>query len=142
LGKHRESTAEWARVIELAPEPVPPNYRLQFALGLLKSGEGARAVAEAQLLKPDSHMSGEDRYNVACVYALAVQAIRTDSRGSPEERMGLEKVYIKDALEWLRSAAESGLFNDPEMRNHAKKDPDLTAVASLVEFRRIVEAPR
>jgi hypothetical protein len=87
-------------------------------------------------------MSGEDRYNVACVYALAVQAIRTDSRGSPEERMGLEKVYIKDALEWLRSAAESGLFNDPEMRNHAKKDPDLTAVASLVEFRQIVEAPR
>ncbi len=142
LGKQRESTAEWARVIELAPEPVPPNYRLQFALGLLKSGEGARAVAQARLLKPDSQLSGEDRYNVACVYALAVQAIRTDSRGSPQERMGLEKSYIKDALEWLRSAGESGLFNDPEMRNLAKKDPDLTAVASLVEFRRIVEAPR
>ena len=30
LERHTESAKEWARVIELAPEPVPPVYRLQF----------------------------------------------------------------------------------------------------------------
>jgi serine/threonine protein kinase len=138
LDRHTESAAEWARIIELAPEPVPPVYRLQFALELLKIDEPARALAQVQHLKPGPDVSGEDCYNCACVYSLAIRAVRDNTRISAEERARLEKSHIENALQWLRSARESGLFKNAAMCDDANKDPDLAAIASLDEFRRII----
>ena len=53
-------------------------------------------------------------------------------------RARLEKSHIENALQWLRSARESGLFKNAVMRDVANKDPDLAAIASLDEFRRII----
>jgi serine/threonine protein kinase/tetratricopeptide (TPR) repeat protein len=139
LENHRDSAAEWARVIELAPQPVPPIYRIRLAIELLKSGENARALTEAELVKPDPSIGGEDRYNVGCVFARSAASIHGDSHLASEQRAGLEKAYIKSALLWLKSAAEVGLFNNPVMCDEAKNDPDLAILAPLGEFRQIVD---
>jgi tetratricopeptide (TPR) repeat protein len=139
LEKHSESAVEWARVIELSPQPVPFVYRAQLAIELLKAGETAQALKEAQLVKPDPTIGGPERYDVGCVFARSASSARTDTRLSPGERAALEQSHIKNALSWLKSAAEIGLFNDPVMRDQAKNDPDLAILAPLGEFRQIVD---
>ena len=86
LGKPGESAAEWARVIELSPQPVPSLYRARLAIELLKAGEVDRALSEAQLVKPDATIGGEDRYDIGCVFARSAASIRSDTRRSPSER--------------------------------------------------------
>ena len=56
----------------------------------------------------------------------------------PKSAAHLEKSHIENALRWLRSARESGLFKNAAMCDLANKDPDLAAIASLDEFRRII----
>jgi hypothetical protein len=142
LGKDGESAAEWARVVELSPKPVPPIYRIRLAIELLRAGEDACALTHAQFVQPGPDISGEDRYDLGCVFARSAEAVRKDSRFSPEERAALEKSHIMNALSWLRLAGEAGLFRDPAMCDQAKKDPDLAVLAQRDEFRQIVEPPR
>ncbi len=141
LEKHRESAAEWDRVLELSPHPVPPVYRVQMAIELLKAGEVARALTQARLLQPGPDVTGADRYNLGCVFALAARAIRDESRLSPEERVGLEKSHIETALFWLKSAAEAGVFKDPAVCDQARKDRDLAILVERDEFRGIIGPP-
>jgi hypothetical protein len=58
-----------------------------------------------------------------------------------EERAGLEKSHFKNALFWLKSAAEAGLFNDPAVCDQARKDPDLAVLVERDEFRGIIGPP-
>ena len=140
LQKASESAAEWARVVELSPQPVPPAYRIRLAVELLKAGETGRALTEAQMVKPDPTIGGEDRYNIGCVFARSAASISGDTRLSREEREALRQSHVKNALSWLKSAAETGLFNDPAMCEEAKNDPDLAILAPLGEFQKIVGA--
>ncbi len=142
LEKHAESAVEWARVIELSPQPVPAIYRVRLAIELLKAGETARALTEAQLVKPDPTIGGEDRYDLGCIFARSAASIHADSQLVPQERAGREKAQIKNALSWLKLAADLGLFNDPAFCEQVKKDPDLSILVPLDEFRRIIEASR
>ena len=70
LGKHRESAGDWTRVIELSSQPVPSGYRIGLACELVKVGEFARASAEARLVQAAPDLSGQDRYNFGCYFAL------------------------------------------------------------------------
>ena len=84
LERHRESAAEWARVLELSPQPVPPTYRVQLAIELLKAGEVARALTQARLLQPgpDDHRAQRSRYDLGCVFAIwPPVAIQSTNRG-------------------------------------------------------------
>ena len=69
--RHAESAAEWARVVELSPSPVPVEYRLELAFSLVRAGDRDRALAQAQLASAAPGLAGKDYYNLACVYSLA-----------------------------------------------------------------------
>jgi tRNA A-37 threonylcarbamoyl transferase component Bud32/tetratricopeptide (TPR) repeat protein len=138
-GKHRESADDWARVVELSAQPVPPAFRIDLAIALVRSGEIARASAQARLLPAAQIVSGKDRYNFGAYFALRASAVRKDPSVSPAERARLVDFDITEAMCWLTSAAETGLFKEPAMRDLVKKDPDFAALADRAEFQHLVE---
>jgi len=140
LGKHRESAAEWTQVVELSPEPVPAEYRIWLAIELIRSGERARALAEAQLVKANPNITPEHLYNLGCVFALAAAAVPKDSSVSPAERVRLVESHISEAMRSLRAAANAGAFRNAAMREQALKDTDLTILAGRDEFKKLIEA--
>jgi len=139
-GRHRESAREWTRVVDLAREPVPPEYRIRLAIELLLTGEMAGAKTQTQLLRPAPEVSADDAYNLACLMALSAAAAAKDTRTAPEERARLVESDIRDALRWLQCAALSGFFKEPANRDHASKDPDLAILAGRAEFRKLIES--
>ena len=74
LQRHAESAKEWARVEELSTELLPDNYRVRLVIELLQVRELTRvgltrALAQAEFLKPNKDIAGEDRYNLGRLYA-------------------------------------------------------------------------
>jgi hypothetical protein len=138
LGKGRESAQDWAKVVELAPEPVPPQYRIMFGLKLLKIGELDRAVSQVDLAKKAAGGSREDLYDLACFYSRAAGSVLRDDRRKKNERLRLFETYVGEGLAALRKAAHSGLFRNTAMRETAQKDSDLEILRSRDEFHGIV----
>jgi hypothetical protein len=141
LQKHAESATEWARVLELSPKPIPDEYRIRLALELVPSGELARALEQAERVKSTSGMPADDRYNLACLYALCAGSVVKDGNISTPDRSRLVDSHTTNALAWLKSAHDAGVFDKPGMRDYAKKDPDLAILADRPEFKQIVEPP-
>jgi serine/threonine protein kinase len=148
LQKHVEAAKDWARVVELSPEPVKDEYRVRLAVELLLVNEQSHgneltlALAQAKFLKPMmKNISGMDRYNLGCLYARCAKSVQADASVSPDQRSRLVEDHIKNALDWLRSAREAGLFNEKSTRDHAKKDEDLAILAEIADFRQIIEPP-
>jgi tetratricopeptide (TPR) repeat protein len=139
--RHAEAAKDWARVVELCPEPVPDEYRLRLAIELLHIGEITVALAQAEFLKPTMKIGGEDRYNLGCLYGRCATSVQKDASVSPAQRSRLVEAHIKHALDWLKSARKAGYFDDQRVRDHAKNDPDLAILAELDEFRQIIEPP-
>ena len=140
LGRHRESADDWVRVVELSTQPVPTEYRLRLAIELVYAGELVRALAQAQLVKPSPDISGEDCYNLACIYSRSAANAQNEKSGSLDQQARLIESHVLDALRWLRSAAKAGLFKDPAQRDQAKKDPDLEILRNRKEFRQFIES--
>ncbi len=138
LGRHSESAKDWARVVELSGERVPTGYRILLALELLHSGEIKRALDQAQLAKANPKISGDESYNLACLYALAAAAVRKNRTIAPDEREQSVKAHIADALQRLKAASAVGLFLDPAQLKNAKRDPDLEILRDLPEFQVII----
>jgi tetratricopeptide (TPR) repeat protein/tRNA A-37 threonylcarbamoyl transferase component Bud32 len=139
-GRSREAAEDWTKVIELAPEPVPPWYRFTLAFNLLEIGELDRALAQASLAKQASSGSGADLYNLACFYSRAAMAVQMDQRKKGEERSRLVESYVADGLSTLEKADQAGFFRDPATRDHARTDSDLKILRGREEFRRILQS--
>jgi hypothetical protein len=134
LGKNRQAAQDWAKVIDLAPEPVTPHYRITLGLKLLKIGELDRAVSQVVLARQARRGSGEDLYDLACFYSRAAASVRRD------EPSRLFETYVAEGLAALRRAADGGVFRDAAMRETAQKDSDLEILRGREEFRRIVRS--
>jgi tRNA A-37 threonylcarbamoyl transferase component Bud32/tetratricopeptide (TPR) repeat protein len=143
-GKHRESADDWKRVVELANDPVPYSYRVQLALELIYARDVGAAVLEAQKIEPAPDISGEDCYNIACIYGRAAdihtgKASATKAGVTDVERNRRVDGDVSAALRWLKDAAAKGLFSDPRQRAHAKEDDDLKILRDRPEFRQLVD---
>ena len=141
-GKHKESAADWARVVELSSQPVPVNYRCLLALELIQAGDLDGGVAEAERAGGTAALSGAELYNLACVFSRAAGAVKSDERASPEGRARRVESYASRAIAALRKAAQAGLFRDRAMRDDAGTDPDLESVRDRPEFRQIIATPQ
>jgi serine/threonine protein kinase len=149
LQRHTEAAKDWARVVELSPEPVPDDYRVRLAIELLQTNEQLHAdeltsgLAQAKFLKPTAEkIASMDRYKLGCLYGRCAKSVQTDANVSPAQRSHLVKAHIKGALDWLKSAREAGFFKEQSTRDRARNDPDLAMLAELDEFRQIIEPPR
>jgi hypothetical protein len=138
LGRHQESAKEWARVVELSKQPVPPEYRVRLAVELISAGDTGQA--EAQLAQPISGISGNDCYNFACIFSRAAAEVSHDQSVPSNQRARRVEAHISNAFRWLKAAAETGIFGKSERRDQAKKDANLEKIRDRPVFCQIIEA--
>jgi serine/threonine-protein kinase len=110
LGRHAEAVPDWDRAIELDDGPMRDAFRLRRADCLARSGEVARAAAEAEALAQSPGASAAALYNCACVLSLAA------ARPTPDADR-----HAARAVDVLRRAVARG-YGDVA---HLLKDPDL-----------------
>ena len=123
--------------MELAPQPVPANYRIYLAFELVHSGNLDGALNQTTLVNANHPISADDQFNLGCVSALVAAAVRNSTQLSPAERSRRVEGHIADALHWLEGAAITGHFRDPAIRDSAKRESDLAILADRDEFRKL-----
>ncbi len=139
--KHREAADDWKRVVELSKDPVPPAYRVRWAIELVGDNDVAGALSQAQLVKTAPDISGEDCYNLACIFARCAALARKDSSPSAAKQSPLVESHLSAAWRWLKCAKNAGFFREPAIREHAGQDPDLEILRESNEFRKVIDQP-
>lgn len=117
-----EALNYFSRAIEVAPGLIEP--RRARAILLARRGNVEGAIQDINWCLDRDNASGFVLYGAACVSALAAGAA-ADARGA--------EYLAQQALTLLQKALDSGYGQDK-----AAKDPDLLAIRSRPEFRRLV----
>ena len=137
LKNHADALADWNRAIALTQEKDRPLLQLPRAATLARAGKHVEATKEAALLLPLVKTPGA-MYSFACVYSLAVAAVEADTKLPASERQKLAADYTAASVKLLSGAHAAGLFKSPEDRRKLAVDPDLEAVRSRPEFKKLV----
>jgi serine/threonine protein kinase/Tfp pilus assembly protein PilF len=117
--------------------PFLRNARVSYALALARSGDRARAEAEAGKAKKDT-LPAAHLFMLACTYGCCAHAAREDATLSSADRGSLADRYARQALEMLRSARAAGCFHDPAAIEELKTSPDLETLRSREDFRKLL----
>lgn len=131
LGQPAESIRHWDRVIELADPQTGMAYRFRRALAKVAAGLEQQAVEEANSLLQWEGLVDDDRYNLACLYALCAQVGMEDLDREPKSPY---EVHIEQALAILTQLKDAGYFANPEMARHAQADSDLHVLRADARF--------
>jgi eukaryotic-like serine/threonine-protein kinase len=126
LKRYPEAVPDWDRTIDLSPERERWQHRLGRADTLVRSGDHARATAEADAVVTANGGIAVAAYNAACIYALAVEAVGKDADRADR--------YADRAIDLLRQAIEKG-YRDV---SHIKADPDLKSLQSREAFQKVL----
>ena len=78
MRRHGEAAKQWARVLELSGELVSPDFRINWALELLKNDEMVKAWTQIQHVKSMKKLSPVERYNLACFLCIYATAVHND----------------------------------------------------------------
>jgi tetratricopeptide (TPR) repeat protein len=140
LGRWADAVRDWDRVIELAEEPERRVYRLRRALALVRGGEYTRGTAEAVALEHGPRPPDDQQYNLACVWAMAIVPVRSDSRLSAEERSTRAEEYAGRSVTLLRQLHASGYFKEHNYADLLGTDPDLAPLRGRADFQQLLPA--
>jgi hypothetical protein len=106
------------------------SFRLQRALSLVRAGEPARAVAEANELAGAKEASDGMLYEAACVCSLASAERNAEAN--------VKEQYALQAVAFLRQAQAKGYFKDPARVEHLTKDRDLGPLRSRADYQQLL----
>jgi len=123
LGKFAESANDWDKSIEFGTEIDRPERRAARANMLVKAGRIKEAVAEVADLMKSSKWSADQRYNFACVYALASGSVVLE-----------KQQYADRAMVLLGQCKDSQFMN----ARHVTQDTDLDPLRDRDDFKKLI----
>jgi serine/threonine-protein kinase len=138
LGRPGEALREWDLALALDSGPRKAVLRAGRAATLARSGQHARADAEAAEMLRSPGLTDEALYFLACAYSQAAGAVRKDTQVSVAQRDRLAERYAAAALEMLAKARAAGWFNDPSHLPTMMDDDDFTPLKEHAGFRKFV----
>jgi tetratricopeptide (TPR) repeat protein len=136
-GREAEAVPDWDVVLRFVEGPERVKYRVYRAIALTAAGRHATAVAEAYELAAAPGISGDDRYNLACVLALAVGPSRSDPGLGALTGAAAAEAHAAAAVGLLRQLHADGYFGRPETARLLDEDPDLASLRTRPDFRRL-----
>jgi tetratricopeptide (TPR) repeat protein/tRNA A-37 threonylcarbamoyl transferase component Bud32 len=123
IGRPAEAVADWDRAVELSPPRERPAVRAARARTLVRAGQVARALAEAEDLAKSPAAPADQLYTLACVHALAARADEAN-----------RDAHVESGVRLLRRAVDRG-FRDVKQ---LKADEDLRPLRDHEGFRRLL----
>ncbi len=96
--------------------------------------EAAKVLAEEAVAR--NPRSGMTALYAACFYSMASEHCRRDAKRLKAERERLADESLKRAMELLKKARETGLFQLSNFREGLETDPDLAPLRARDEFKR------
>jgi len=126
---------DWKTLLEQPPELLPVLLQMR-GTELMKDGRTADAVQAVAKLRELGTANSGQLYNAACVYSLAVAAIKPEKDGDPltAEQSTTRQKQVADSLATLREAIAAG-YKDFA---HMQEDPDLAPLQELPEFKALL----
>ena len=126
-----DAVLDWERCIALTSGSRQWMPRLGRALALARGGQRARAGAEAELLENEIGITKEQRYDLACLYALSLESTDSNSTNPEADR------YSARAIALLQKLQTDGFFLEPKHADLLRSDNDLLALRSRREFQQL-----
>lgn len=136
----REATGNWDTVLEQASKnPVLLYYRTAELAKQKNFDEAAQSASKHREFSQSATDDKADQlYNSACAYGLCAAAVQPAAGESlTEELQTRRKQFLELSLTCLTEAIAAGFKNF----EHARKDPDLSALRDLPEFQNLVKEP-
>lgn len=84
--------------------------------------------------------SAADRYNIACVFAIAVRTASADGDLPETDRKTLSEKYAVGAIKLLAALRDGTFFNDPRARQLLEGDADLDSLRSRADFQEVLKS--
>jgi tetratricopeptide (TPR) repeat protein len=131
LGRYAESIRDFDSALEFTEGSDHEELRVQRALALLRSGQTAQAIAEADALTQGKNLQGGTLYDAACVYALAAAGLGDDSQQAQS--------HAAKAVALLSRAQATGFFQEAARIAHLKQDTDLDVLRPRGDYQRLVQ---
>jgi serine/threonine-protein kinase len=138
LERHLEALADWECVLTFGPGPNDDAVRVHRAYALARVGNHARAAREARALADQAPPAAHRVYDLACVYARCLGAVRADAQLPLEEREQMARRYADRAVGLLSQARAAGLFQGWDSLEHLKKDPNLDPLREHEGYRKLL----
>jgi serine/threonine protein kinase len=140
LHRYAESAKDWDRIIALDDSLLRDFRRSERAVAFGRAGDHARAVAAAAELLAEGNQDGSTLYNVACAYALAAGAVRSDRILPQAECVARDEKYSTEAITLLQKLNKTGFFKDASVKESLRGDleADLAAIKERGEFKELV----
>jgi len=129
LGRHGEAAEDWGRAARLDEGRWHDYYLWNRARSLALAGDHIAAESAAATLADNAASSTRDRYNAACVFALAARAARAANAKESADALA------DRALAQLERARELGYFEDPDHISRIDQDPDLEPLRNEAAYR-------
>jgi tetratricopeptide (TPR) repeat protein len=143
LGRHAEALRDWDRVLELTTDSLlRPMYRMERTLALARTGDHARATADAEGLlgefAADAHFAASAYKTTAAVHAVAARAAGADAALPEAERAARAERHAARAVALLQEAIRAG--HDLSV---VKGDADFDFLRTRDDFKKLLaEMPK
>jgi tetratricopeptide (TPR) repeat protein len=137
-GHAAEAAPHWQKVLELSPDREKPMMRGLRARLVARTGDYAPAVREAEEIVA-GRVPRATIYDLACVYAMASAAVKSDENVPTTERETRAEDYAREALGFLERFRSSGAFDEPSQVKRVKEDKDLHALRGRPDFQKFLQ---
>jgi serine/threonine-protein kinase len=136
LRRYREAAVDWDQASRLNTTGNRAYFRSRQAWALAKAGDHGEALRQAKQLDALPGLTEGDRYDLACVYAVAAQAAAQDGARPLPERTKSAEQSAQSAVARLRRAAAGGYFREPSALADLDRDSDLAFLREREDYRR------
>jgi len=124
---------DWKTLLEQPADLMPVLLEMR-GTQFVREGRTTDAVQAVAKLRELGTATVDQLYNAACVYSLCAAGIKAEKDELTAEQAAERQKYIDHALETLREAIKAG-YKDFA---HIQKDPDLTVLRDLPEFKALL----
>lgn len=141
-GSYPEAGALLRRGLDHVQGPPNLDLRLRLARVLTRADKYESGVDLAKSV--GSTKAKPDRLiDLARVYSLAIRSVSQRTETSTATREQLQQQYTREALQYLRRAQAVGHFQDANIRNQLRSDPDFSLLSEQPEFQQLFdESPK
>jgi tetratricopeptide (TPR) repeat protein len=131
LNRHGEALRDWDKAVSLTSGAENHWFRLQRALSLARTGDHAQAAGEADALRQQNDGTGEAFYQLACIYALSLAALKNANDPQRADQ------YAARAMEMLAKARDLGFFQTRGNPERLSRDGDMEALRGRSDFQKL-----